>query len=200
MAQKYEYLTPAPAYTESEYLEQLRKLLPPGPIWGFLHRVGVSWIRDIIGGPGIKDRIGVAGIQDTIFDPTQISGHVFGRFLSVFAAELSRMETRARTLMREMVTGLSAELLQEWEAVAGITPSGDVNSRQLTAHAVLWGGYQTTTPAFFMSLADSMGFTVTLEEGSGWTSDTRMGVAITGLNRVGAKGGQNKAVIVTVWD
>jgi hypothetical protein len=198
VAQKYEFLEIPTAYTEDEYLEQLRKLLPRGPIWGFIRKISVVVLQDVIGPAGIQDVPGSAGIQDVINSPSKLLGSTLGSFLSVIAAELNRMETSARDLMREMVTGLSVALLPEWEALAGITPTGTTEQRQLVAHAYLWGGFQTTTKEFFINLALGLGFVVTIEEGSSETVDTRAGIARAGASRVGAVGGAGKAIYVTV--
>lgn len=113
-----------------EYLRQLVALLPRGIPWNFT-------IRDC--------------------SDTESNTSVWGEFLTVFALELSRLQDNMNKLLHEAVPGLSDELLDEWERIAGLP--GDCGTlattkaqRQQLVHAVITRGKGTYTPDEFRPL------------------------------------------------
>jgi uncharacterized protein YmfQ (DUF2313 family) len=121
--------------TESDYLRQMQALLPPGPAWP-------------------KD-------DDALLT----------RMLGALAAELARVDGRVRQLVDEDDPHMAAELLLDWERVAGLPDtcvalSGQTQSiaqrrAALVARLTMLGGQ---SKAYFIALAASLGYTVTITE------------------------------------
>lgn len=121
--------------TETDYLRQLQALLPPGPAWP-------------------KD-------DDALLT----------RLLSGLSEELARVDGRAWQIVEEADPRTVAELFADWERVAGLPD----------ACAVAFGGTQTVaqrraalvgrlatlggqSPAYFIALAASIGYAITITE------------------------------------
>lgn len=121
--------------TETDYLRQMQALLPPGPAWS-------------------KD-------DDALLT----------RMLGALAAELARVDSRVRQLVDEDDPRMAAELLLDWERVAGLPDtcvalSGQTQSiaqrrAALVARLTMLGGQ---SKAYFIALAASLGYTVTITE------------------------------------
>lgn len=121
--------------TETDYLRQMQALLPPGPAWP-------------------KD-------DDALLT----------RMLGALAAELSRVDGRVQKLVDEDDPRMAAELLLDWERVAGLPDacvalSGQTQSiaqrrAALVARLTMLGGQ---SKAYFIALAASLGYTVTITE------------------------------------
>lgn len=121
--------------TETDYLRQMQALLPPGPAWP-------------------KD-------DDALLT----------RMLGALAAELARVDGRVQKLVDEDDPRLAAELLLDWERVAGLPDtcvalSGQTQSiaqrrAALVARLTMLGGQ---SKAYFIALAASLGYTVTITE------------------------------------
>lgn len=123
------------ALTESDYLRQLQALLPPGPAWP-------------------KD------------DEALLT-----RLLAGLSEELARVDGRAWQIAEEADPRTVAELFADWERVAGLPD----------ACAVAFGGTQTAaqrraalvgrlttmggqSPAYYIALAASIGYAITITE------------------------------------
>lgn len=123
------------ALTDSDYLRQLQALLPPGPAWP-------------------KD-----------------DNALLTRLLSGLSEELARVDGRAWQIAEEADPRTVAELFADWERVAGLPD----------ACAVAFGGTQTVaqrraalvgrlatlggqSPAYFIALAASIGYAITITE------------------------------------
>ncbi|MDE2440512.1 MAG: DUF2313 domain-containing protein [Betaproteobacteria bacterium] len=123
------------ALTDSDYLRQLQALLPPGPAWP-------------------KD-----------------DNALLTRLLSGLSEELARVDGRAWQIAEEADPRTVAELFADWERVAGLPD----------ACAVVFGGTQTVakrraalvgrlatlggqSPAYFIALAASIGYAITITE------------------------------------
>lgn len=123
------------ALSATDYLRQLQALLPPGPAWQ-------------------KDE----DAQST-------------KMLAGLAAEMARVDARAVQLLEEGDPRTTAELFADWERVAGLPDScaiafgGDQTAAQrriaLVGRIAALGGQ---SPAYFIALAASMGYTVTITE------------------------------------
>lgn len=121
--------------TETDYLRQMQALLPPGPAWP-------------------KD-------DDALLT----------RMLGALAAELARVDGRVRQLVDEDDPRIAAELLLDWERVAGLPDTCVALSGQnqsiaqrraaLVARLTMLGGQ---SKAYFIALAASLGYTVTITE------------------------------------
>lgn len=96
------------------------------------------------------------------------AGATLTKLLQAMADELARIDGRAAQLIEEADPRTTAELLADWERVAGL-PDSCVTAAQSTAqrraalHAKLTtlGGQST---AYFIALAASLGYTVTITE------------------------------------
>lgn len=96
------------------------------------------------------------------------AGATLTRLLQAMADELARVDSRAAQLIDEADPRTTYELLADWERVAGL-PDTCVTAAQTTAqrraalHARLatLGGQGT---AYFIALAASLGYTVTITE------------------------------------
>lgn len=96
------------------------------------------------------------------------AGATLTKLLQAMADELARVDGRAAQLIEEADPRTTAELLADWERVAGL-PDSCVTAAQSTAqrraalHARLTtlGGQSV---AYFIALAASLGYTVTITE------------------------------------
>lgn len=98
----------------------------------------------------------------------RLAGTVLGRLLEGLGVELWRVEDRARALLREADPRTTAELLADWERVAGLPDpcTGPLNSlaARRAALAARLGGLGGQSRAFFIALAASLGYTITITE------------------------------------
>lgn len=196
MAIDFETLKTRPVYDGGAYLSMLRRLLPLGPIWGFLQRLTGELLIDIPWpGNTIEDAPFTGqpeAIQDIITGTSgEASDSILGRFFSVLGSELARLEARAWYLLQESTPGLSVELLTDWEAEAGLPDSCTgslaltVEERQIQVHQKLFGENQTITVEYLEDYALNFGFDITVDEGGVATEPFICGVAICGRNRLG---------------
>lgn len=121
--------------TAADYLAQLQGLLPPGPAW-----------------PGDPDAR-------------------LTRLLQALADEAARVDGRAVLLVEEADPRTTAELLADWERVAGlpdpcvvaagVTQSTAPRRAALLARLTTLGGQ---SPAYFIALAASLGYVITITE------------------------------------
>lgn len=96
-------------------------------------------------------------------------GTTLDALLDAMAQELARLDGRADRLTNEAVPASAAELLSDWERVAGLpdncsgllaeTQQGRRND--LVSKLVAKGGQ---SPAYFIELAAALGFEITIEE------------------------------------
>ena len=195
MTINFESLLERPTYGAYEYLSLLRRLLPRGPIWGFAQRLELELLQDTyIPGDDLQDIIlepeETDFIQDVIHDEEGVSPSLFGRFLSVVAEELARVEDRAFRLLQESTAGVSVELLEDWEREAGTLGAGQVQT-----HAKLYNESETVSVQYLTDYAAILGWTIIIDEGGVSTEPFITGVAITGRNRLG---GYRVANVLTI--
>jgi uncharacterized protein YmfQ (DUF2313 family) len=102
---------------------------------------------------------------------TRDIGSNLHKFLEGIAVEAARIHERAEDLLAEMDPGRTVELLAQWETVWGLP---DPCTGQLATlgerRAVLLArvtGIGDQTPGFFIRLAASLGYTVTITENVG---------------------------------
>lgn len=96
------------------------------------------------------------------------NGSDFSNLLAGMAEEFSRIDVRGDDLMREVLPSLTIELLTEWERVAGLPdPCVSVNQTVQQRRASLLAKLTNAggqSRAFFIALAEYLGFTVTITE------------------------------------
>lgn len=90
------------------------------------------------------------------------------RLLLALAEELARIDARCETLMDEADPRAVTEMLDEWEKNYGLPdpctgPLGTLQERRdaLTVKVAAIGGQ---SPAYFIALADSLGYAITIDE------------------------------------
>lgn len=86
------------------------------------------------------------------------------KLLLGISEELARIDARGEDLLDEWDPRTASETLEDWERVLNVAPPSAVDAdRQVavTAALVAQGG---STPAYFIAVAASMGFTATIEE------------------------------------
>jgi uncharacterized protein YmfQ (DUF2313 family) len=91
------------------------------------------------------------------------------RLLAAWAEELARLDARAARIVSESIPSDTLEMLPDWERVAGLPDDcgGELATTvaerraNLVVQLTRQGG---ATPAFFVSLAATLGYTVTIDE------------------------------------
>lgn len=196
MAQIYEKYKFPIMHDESDYINMMGGLLPKGVIWG-LGKISYArqWI-DTIWSADVK--------QDTISSGTEINdttaggswtGGTLAMLYSVFGSELSRIEEDAWDVLNGTDPGITTgEYLADWERNLGLpdtcsATAPTVEERQISAHVKLFGGYVTTTLQEYEDYAESLGYTITIDESPDEYQPRLMGLARMGLERMGGLGG-----------
>lgn len=136
--------------TANEYLAQLQALLPQGPAW-----------------------------------PREANA-ALTQLLAAWADELARVDGRAADLIEEADPRTTAELLADWERVAdlpdacvaayGITQTTAQRRAALVAKLTTIGGQSA---AYFISLAASLGYTISVTEFAPFTAGSDAGDDLT---------------------
>ncbi len=108
----------------------------------------------------------------------------FGKLLSCFATELSRLEARTIALIRESVPGLCVELLEDFERALALPEKGmpisqSQGERQANVHAKWTAKYSGLSEDFFIDYAARMGITITIDTSGGVGTPFRLGGAST---------------------
>ncbi len=99
---------------------------------------------------------------------TREEGAVLTKLLDAWALEYARAEARVERLLLEMDPRTAYELLPEWETALGLpdpctAAATTVSARQLAAwRKLVYPAGQT--PAFYIALAASIGFTIEIHE------------------------------------
>lgn len=173
--------TPRLRYLESDYLKALLKMLPVGSIW-----------RTVLGTLGSS--------------PTPEERNSFVSLLSCFAAELARFENRCMYLFQEKIPGLSVEMLEDWERVAGLpdiwqgAPTNDDERRAQAQAKLIPMSKQTINDQFYIDYAEDLGFLIKFVQGENSSvfrlGSSRMGDRIGGISSAG--GGTAGMVTVKV--
>lgn len=136
--------------TDTDYLRQLQALLPPGP----------AWSRD---------------------DAAPLT-----HLLAALALELERVDGRAADLVEEADPRTTAELLADWERVAGLpdpcVAALGINQTTAQRRAALVAKLTTIggqSAAYYIALAASLGYTITVTEFSPFQAGSDAGDALT---------------------
>lgn len=95
-------------------------------------------------------------------------GSMLMRLLHAEADELARLDGRASDLFEEVDPRTTLELLGDWERVAGLpdacTPAPDSIAERRAALVARLTGQGGQTPAYFIELAASIGYAITIDE------------------------------------
>lgn len=133
--------TPRLHYLEADYLKSMLKMLPFGSIW-----------RTVLGSIGSN--------------PTPEERNSFVSLLSCFAAELARFEIRCMYLFQEKIPGLSVEMLEDWERVAGLpdvwqnAPTNDDERRAQAQAKLIPTSAQSMNDQYYIDYAAMLGFMI----------------------------------------
>ncbi|MFB0874557.1 YmfQ family protein [Sphingobium sp. sgz301303] len=96
------------------------------------------------------------------------TGSMLSALLSAFAQECARLDARAHALLEEVDPRTASEMLGDWEAVLGLPDTCTAAETQIDARRrAAWRklAYQAgQTPAFFVSLAATMGYQIVIHE------------------------------------
>lgn len=96
------------------------------------------------------------------------------------AEELSRVDLRGDDLLGEVLPSTTVEMLTDWERAAGLpdpcVPSGQTLQERRNALLTRLSGTGGQSRAFFIALAESLGFTITITE----FSPFRTGISCAG--------------------
>lgn len=173
-----EKLVPESNKTDSKFLVALKHLLPIGSIWNFkisplLTNVGMQNTISSSGYPKFQNAIGEAKVwQKVIYTipASIIASTQFGRLLSAFATELKRVYERTIDLYTESIPGLSDELLEDWERMAGIPNKCSIaidqitkEERQCTVHAHFYSEYpRGISKSFYIQYALDLGYVINI--------------------------------------
>jgi hypothetical protein len=205
MAEEFEQYSIDPIYDGDDYLKMLKGLLPRGFIWGWDNLDFPQLIQDVISGAieWQDNKSTGTEIQDTKDLTGSASGNLVGRYLSVIASELERLEIKSWQLLNESDPGVAIDLLPDWERVLGlpgncVTVSQNITERQRAAHAKLFDEYKTSNEQFYIDYAATLGFTITIDETPAIAEPTISGVAICGRNRCGSGFGGNSVMEITI--
>lgn len=188
----------------SDYSKMLESLLPDGFIWIFEKFSFAQYVQDVIS-TSIQwdDSAASTTVVQDVIDAVGGTGNILRRLLSCFALEFERLESAAWNVLNQTDPGVADEFLTDWERVLGLPEecyanvSTTVAERQQAAHAKLFSTGVVTTESYFVELAATLGFTVTVQTTSGTSVPRRMGVARMGVERMGGSSG-NSVLQVTV--
>lgn len=85
------------------------------------------------------------------------------RVLQAIADEFARVDARGEDLINETDPRTALETLADWEAMLGLTAAGSVSERQ-TAVAVKYTARGGQSRQFYIDLAATLGYTITIDE------------------------------------
>ncbi len=105
------------------------------------------------------------------------------RLLNAFADELARVDARAFDLVEEADPRTTAEMLSDWESAFGLpdpcTSTPDTTAERLIALAAKVTSVGGSSPRFYIDLAESLGYTITITEFDPFVAGSKAGDAIT---------------------
>jgi len=89
-------------------------------------------------------------------------GKNLGKLLRAFAQEMSELENNLLRLLTEMIPGLSDWLLDRWESVLNIFPSGSADNRRQAVQNKFTLKFENMSEQFYIGLAAGYGATITI--------------------------------------
>lgn len=194
----FEQFLKKPRYSAEQYLHMLRKLLPNGRPWGLFAGNTDDVIYDTFAQEEvIQDSYSSSElIYDTFEGVQNAASTPFGIWLSVLASEFERLEIRAYDLVREMVPGLSSEMLPEWyyltvrDEYEAALVGDDINSQRVLAHGKIFDESQVTTANWFEDYGETLGFDLTVNESPYYATPFIVGIGRCG-ERLGSPGARS---------
>lgn len=175
-SQDLEKYIPQQRYFEFEYLNMLLRMLPLGPIWGAtLYKISEYLYQNLItvsGDTQDNPNNNVYEVWEGQPSDGNPSDSLFGVLLSVFAAELERLDASCIDLFRQQVPGTSTDMLDDWERVLALPEScstipTSLEERQAIAQAKLYSNYNVgLNKQFYIDYAATLGFVITIDEDS----------------------------------
>lgn len=91
-------------------------------------------------------------------------GTIWSKLIWALADEFAVWEYNFSRLMIEIIPGLSTWLLDGWERVLGIIPSGTEAERQQVAHGKYTAQYSGLSVSVYLGIAAQYGSTITIIE------------------------------------
>jgi uncharacterized protein YmfQ (DUF2313 family) len=186
--------------TVYDYTEALCRLLPKGTLYR-LEKLFLSYI--------VQDSITSSTIyndsitsEDTIYDSIltgDSEGDLFKRLLSCFASRLIELEGIAISYLNDTdPINCTGEHLTDFLRVLGI-PDECMARLELTesdlqkiAHVKFLFGSQTTNKQFYLDVAESLGYDITVEENIIDLNARIMGIARMNVERMGGRSGNSR--------
>ena len=194
MAQIYEKFKFPVRHDEKDYARMVFGLLPKGVIWGVERfSYALEWIDTIWSSDVKTDTVGAADAYQDVISGSW-SGGKLALLLSVIGSELSRIEEDAWDILNGTDPGVTTgDFLADWErnlglpdSCTGVSPT--VEERQIAAHAKLFAAYVSTTLQAYIDFADSIGYTITIDELPDDYQPRICGVSRCGYQRLGGYG------------
>jgi hypothetical protein len=186
--------------TVYDYTEALCRLLPKGILYR-LEKLFLSYIvQDSITSSTVyNDSI---SSDDILYDSIltgDSEGDLFKRLLSCFASRLVELESNAISYLNDTdPINCTGDHLTDFLRVLGI-PDECMSQLELTesdlqkiAHVKFLFGSQTTNKQFYLDVAESLGYDITVEENIVDLNARIIGVARMNVERMGGRSGNSR--------
>jgi len=186
--------------TVYDYTEALCRLLPKG----ILYRLEKLFLSYIVQDSIVSDTTYYDSIEsdDTFYDSIlsgDSEGDLFKRLLSCFASRLVELEGIAISYLNDTdPINCSGDHLTDFLRVLGI-PDECMSQLELTesdlqkiAHVKFLFGAQTTNKQFYLDVAESLGYDITVEENIVDLNARIMGIARMNVERMGGRSGNSR--------
>jgi len=186
--------------TVYDYTEALCRLLPKGILYR-LEKLFLSYIvQDSITSSTVyNDSI---SSDDILYDSIltgDSEGDLFKRLLACFASRLVELESNAISYLNDTdPINCTGDHLTDFLRVLGI-PDECMSQLELTesdlqkiAHVKFLFGSQTTNKQFYLDVAESLGYDITVEENIVDLNARIMGVARMNVERMGGRSGNSR--------
>jgi uncharacterized protein YmfQ (DUF2313 family) len=186
--------------TVYDYTEALCRLLPKG----ILYRLEKFFLSYIVQDSIVSDTTYYDSIEsdDTFYDSIlsgDSEGDLFKRLLSCFASRLVELEGIAISYLNDTdPINCSGDHLTDFLRVLGI-PDECMSQLELTesdlqkiAHVKFLFGSQTTNKQFYLDVAESLGYDITVEENIVDLNARIMGIARMNVERMGGRSGNSR--------
>jgi len=186
--------------TVYDYTEALCRLLPKG----ILYRLEKLFLSYIVQDSIVSDTTYYDSIEsdDTFYDSIlsgDSEGDLFKRLLSCFASRLVELEGIAISYLNDTdPINCSGDHLTDFLRVLGI-PNECMSQLELTesdlqkiAHVKFLFGAQTTNKQFYLDVAESLGYDITVEENIVDLNARIMGIARMNVERMGGRSGNSR--------
>ena len=201
----FEQFRKQPLHGVLDYAHMLRKLLPPGKLWGFVLPADDDVVYDSAGNYEIwdDDPSSANVINDYNASSGTDNSSLLGKLMMVAAGEFARLEERQFDLVNESVPGLSVELLENYKEqyVRDATEEALINTDedlQRFAHSKEYDLAVPFTAENAEALGLTLGFVINVLEGSTEATPLICGVGKCGLERCASRGVFSTVVIEVI--